>query len=219
MTDAEIESFQMNYAEFRERIKEERRADRRAAMAFVRACMTGNADMVDGAAHLLNEETVTGWTIAIRKIAREVSEVSPDVRSAFLSIWIQTKMLPLSVGDHQALCTALRVLLPPYPGPPLRLFRGTSADERRRRTYGISWTSDLEIADNFAQERRCWNGGSVLLETVAPPEAIICAISQASGNLYEESEFAVDRRQLRTVKVLRRYKQADPDEVKPAVSD
>jgi hypothetical protein len=195
----------MNYAEFREKIKEERRADRRAAMAFVWACRTGNADMVDGAAHLLNEETVTGWTIAIRKIAREVSEVSPDVRSAFLSIWIQTKMLPLTVRDHRALCTAARVLLPPYSGPPLRLFRGASANERRRRTYGISWTSDLEIADNFAQERRCWNGGSVLLETVAPREAIICAISEASGNLYDEREFAVDRRDLHAVRVVRRY--------------
>ena len=200
MTDAEID-----YGEFRERIKEERRADRRAAMAFVRACMTGNADMVDGAAHLLNEETVTGWTIAVRKIAREVSEVSPDVRSAFLPIWIQTKMLPLRVGDHQALTKAARILLPPYCGPSLRLFRGTSADERRRRTYGFSWTSDIAIAETFAQERRCWNGGSVLLETVAPPEAIICAIGEASGNLYDESEFAVDRRNLRAVRVLRRY--------------
>jgi hypothetical protein len=196
-------------AEFRERIKEERRADRVAAKAFVRVCMTGDADLVEVAASLLDAETITGWTIAIRKIAREVSEVSPDVRSAFLSVWIQRKMLPLTVGDHRALCTAARVLMPPYSGPPLRLFRGASAGERRRRIYGISWTSDMAIAETFAQERRRWNGGSVLLETVAPPGAIICAISQASGNLYEESEFAVDRRDLHTVRVLRRYERAD----------
>jgi hypothetical protein len=34
-----------------------------------------------------------------------------------------------------------RVLMPKYKGDALRLFRGASALQRRRRVYGISWTS------------------------------------------------------------------------------
>jgi hypothetical protein len=148
-------------------------------------------DQLYQAVDRLNDTTVDGWPMAMRKIARDVAEVSPEIHSAFLAVWIQMKMLPLKVGDHRALCTALRVLMPRYAGPPVWLYRGANARERRRRIYGISWTSDIEIAEKFAQERR-YGDESVLLETVASPEAIICAISEASGHLTAENEYAVD---------------------------
>jgi hypothetical protein len=191
--------------EFRERIREQRRADRRAAMAFVRACKAGDVKLLYKAADLLSNESVTGWTIAVRKIAREVSQVSPNIQSAFLSVWIQTQMLPLKVGDHRALCTAARMLMPPYRGPSVRLYRGASGSERRRRIYGISWTSDINTAEKFAEQYSQFDEGSVLLETVAPTEAIFCDIGGASGHLYREGEYAVDRRHLRCVNLARRY--------------
>ncbi|HEY5065826.1 MAG TPA: hypothetical protein VIJ04_13495, partial [Xanthobacteraceae bacterium] len=166
----------MSEQEGRERIREQRRADRRAATAFFEACKSGDADLLYKAADLLSNESVTGWTIAVRKIAREVSQVGPDVQSAFLSVWIQTQVLPLKVGDHGALCTAARVLMPPYRGPSVRLYRGASDSERRRRIYGISWTSDIKTAEKFAEECSQFDEGSVLLETIAPPEAIVCDI-------------------------------------------
>ena len=53
-------------------------------------------------------------------------------------------------------------------------FRAASVNERRRRTFGFSWTSDLGIALGFIGHLHC--GTSLLLETVAPPEAILCYV-------------------------------------------
>jgi hypothetical protein len=68
----------------------------------------------------------------------------------------------------------MRVLLPKYKGPGMVLFRGETFGNRRRRTYGLSWTA--ELAKSFANGiMRTHQGGSVVLKTHAPAEAIICA--------------------------------------------
>jgi hypothetical protein len=194
------------YEQHRSAIREERRNARACANAFVRACLSGDdPESLRASAELLSQETIGGWTIAIRKIAREVTKVSPKIQLAFLDVWIQTQVLPLKVGDHRALCVAARVLMPKYSGAPVRLYRGTAMHERRRRIYGVSWTSDIHIAEKFAQERR-YGEDSVVLETVAPAEAIICAIGESSGHLYDENEYAVDRWRLGDVRVVKRYK-------------
>jgi hypothetical protein len=157
----------------------------------------------------INAFSTGGWTEAMRMIAREVPKVTSEIQQWFLWVWVQSKMLPLTVGDHKALCAAARVLMPAYNGGPVHLFRGACGGERRHRIYGVSWTTDIKIAEEFAQERREWPGGGVVLETIADPTAIICAIGEASGHLYEENEYAVDRRYLSSVKVVRRYPQID----------
>ena len=48
---------------------------------------------------------------------------------------------------------------------------------------------------------RTCEGGSILLETMAPPEAIICAPAMF-GDRYAEQEYVVDRRRLTGVKVV-----------------
>ncbi len=115
----------------------------------------------------------------------------------------------------------------------MRLFRGASAGERRRRVYGLSWTTEVAEAEFFARERQVWDGGSVVLETLAPPEAIICAVDypepvtvaelkrdfptipktdlegivERSGQHHHEREYVIDRRYLSAVSVARRYAQ------------
>jgi len=198
------------------------------AQAAIRT--TGNAEAVEGAAQLLNE-TVGGWTIAMRAVARRVQSVSQEVQHAFLPVSVEHKTLSLTVGDHRALCDAARILLPRYQGSAVRLFRGASAGERRRRIYGLSWTPDIAIAERFAHARQQWDGGSVVLETLAPPAAIICSVDYpepftveelkskfpelpqqrieelADQGFHEEREYVVDRRHLGTVTVARRYPQ------------
>jgi hypothetical protein len=132
-------------------------------------------------------------------------------------------MINLGVDDNRALCQALRILTPRYTGPELKLFRGASAGERRRGVYGVSWTSSLAAAQGFAEDYQWHPEGSVILETMAPPAAIITAIEYPPPiteaekvemglapdtkvvERSDECEYLVDRRHLGRVKVLRRY--------------
>jgi hypothetical protein len=91
-------------------------------------------------------------------------------------------------------------------------YRGDSAWNRRRRTYGLSWTASREIAAGFAQGIwQTFDGGSVLLETDAPTAAVMCALHLHPKALdlrdYEEAEYLVDRRWLKKVCVIERFPQ------------
>jgi hypothetical protein len=146
---------------------------------------------------------------AFRGIARLSLGPSRDFQAATAQIiadWGDG--LRCELGDDLLLCDALRVLLAPYQGPaPLRLYRGEQAWNRKRRTYGASWSRDRVVADSFAKNR-LWctaKGGTVLLETDAPLRAIIGVINADR----EEEEVIVDRRYLKSVRVLARYQQRD----------
>jgi hypothetical protein len=87
--------------------------------------------------------------------------------------------------------------------PPTRRYRGESAWNTRRRTYGACWTSDRDVA--FARiARNHYADSGVLLQTVAQPEAIICAPAR-HGDSGEKAEYLVDRCCLSAVTVLERY--------------
>jgi hypothetical protein len=129
--------------------------------------------------------------------------VSDGIHSAFLPIWIESKTLPLKVGHRPTLAAALRVLMPPsYNGPRLRLYRGATAGERRRRLYGFSWTTRIDVARNkFAAQYQDWDG-SVVLETVAPPDAIL--LLREDEKYYDEGEVVIDPFKLSRVDVVER---------------
>ena len=144
--------------------------------------------------------TCDGWRHAFQKV-RLLRTVKPAIKQSFLTIWIESKHLALTAGDHRAVADALHVLMPRYEGCTVRLFRGASAHERRRRIYGLSWSGDADVADRFARDWQRLDEGGVLLETLAPPNAVI----SAPGGHYHEREYLVDRRHLRGVKVVRKY--------------
>ena len=208
-----------------EYLRRERRAEKDAALIFTPARQTGDIEIFDEAVDQINQ--VSGWLVAMRKVAREVRVVSPVIQSAFQLVWTKSKTLSLRVGDHRALCDAARLFLPKYTGPAVRLYRGAGASERRRRIYGLSWSADVKTADQFALERRVMDGGSVLLETLASPEAIISQIDYPQPftqnqidefrsrnpevvieEFHEEREYVVDRRHLNAVSVRQRYEQS-----------
>ncbi|PWE52756.1 hypothetical protein DEM27_28535 [Metarhizobium album] len=125
---------------------------------------------------------------------------SDEMRNAFLGIWENDGESLRSNSDDLSLIDGLRVLLPVYTGPGLKLYRGCSWPNRCRRTYGMSWSSRLDVATAFAESRKDrYRGGSVLLEAYAPPKAIICALALFSDR-YDEAEYVVDRRRLLAVK-------------------
>jgi hypothetical protein len=110
--------------------REERRQAKVAAGYFLLACQTGDEQALYNAAAML-DETYGGWTVAMRAVTRQIQSVSTGVRHAFIQIWIERKMLALTVNDHRAMCDAARILPPPYQGLAVQLFRGASAQERR----------------------------------------------------------------------------------------
>jgi len=214
-------------------MKREREADRRAAFDFCAACHAKDIDAFRASIHQLTELSVSGWNVAIRKVARERPAISDEMKKVFEAFWIEARYFPLGVGDDRALATALRLLLPPYTGPVMRLYRGTKYHEWRFRRYGFSWSANLEEADFFAQgPRQALEGGTVVMETEAPAEAIIARISypqefspeeraefirqqprfseESFQQFGHEGEYIVDRQFLGPVKVARRYSQIKP---------
>jgi hypothetical protein len=156
------------------------------------------------------------WRLACKEFVK-LSSVPPEMRFAFQSAWTQHKRPALR--NHPLVCAAIHAMLPAYTGPAVRLFRGASELERKRRAYGLSWTSDVAEAETFAEKYRAWPGGSVVLETLAPPAAVISKMeypepfteeerAEIPGahftEFHDEREHFVDRRRLTLVKVVRR---------------
>ena len=190
-------------------MKEDLQRARDSITGFTLALTSGKPSELSAAIAAI-EETLT-WRKAFVAAAK-VERVAKSARSKMLNLWVDNGMyIREEVGDDRVLVRALRNILPPYRGGAVTVYRGDSMLNRRRRTYGLSWSANREIAESFATGYwRMFEGGSVLLSTEAPAEAIICS-PHALGHVYDEGEYLVDRSKLGAVKLIRRYSQLDPD--------
>jgi hypothetical protein len=206
--------------DFQRQLRAERRLEQIGAKALVEACQSGDAERFQAATAFLAD--CGGWTRAFRRLARaKLDSVSEQIKHEFQLRWFESKGLAVRCDDKPALLAGLRLLFIPYQGPAVRLFRGAAAHEARaRKFYGPSWTTDIDEADGFARQYQYKTGGSVVLETLASPEAIISAPGSTGAywsNLdgerrYDEQEYIVDGRLLQQVTVARRYPQISLDE-------
>jgi hypothetical protein len=130
-------------------VAERRRYERGVIRDFVEGARAGNGGRVWRAICEVNEGRFTygGWRAVMRAIAK-VDDLPDWFRENFLrGLW-------LTYGDHirqetsddLVLIGGLRALLPRYAGPAKVVFRGEGAGNRRRRTYGCSWTESIEVA-------------------------------------------------------------------------
>jgi hypothetical protein len=72
-------------------------------------------------------------------------------RHSFLNVYLKYgDHIRQEVGDDLILISALRSLLPRYAGPAMTLYRGEGALNRKRRTYGLAWTSSRDVARSHA---------------------------------------------------------------------
>ena len=168
--------------------------DRAAIREFVDACRGTDVEAFRYATGGLSTEGVSplAWRYAMEAIAITQPRMAPELRHWFSHFW-SSMPIAACVVDEDLLRSALRVLLPPYCGPALRLYRGTSAMERR--PYGLSWSTDPASALQHAENHTKATGEtSVVLETMALPEAIISAVSEMAGTHpgVREREYIVD---------------------------
>lgn len=174
---------------------------RRAVQQFAAAAVAGDEVSCMGA--MLRAFEAGAFLEAMTAIGR--CSVAPNIKDCFLSTWANWgDSLRCEVSNDLVLIRAIRAMLPAYHGPSMHLYRGDRFSDRCRSTYGLSWTASREVAEAFAHDYRVWKGGSVLLETLAPPEAIICSLHQHMNDR-EEDEYLLDRRRLGSVRVIQRF--------------
>ena len=202
-------TFDTTEKEMRELFAAERRRNREAVQIFVDAVQSGEEErFIDS---LQNCLILGVGSRAMRAVAK-IQNVPDEIQRVALRVWVREgDSLRSEVRDDCALLDGLRVLLPRYGGAPMKLYHGTSWLNRCHRTYGLGWSISPSIAEGFAGGIwRTFEGGSVLLMTRAPTDAVICAVGNEDA--YGEEEYLVDRRRLGVVNVLARYSQISPTE-------
>jgi hypothetical protein len=174
-------------AEAKER---ERRARREATRLLTEAVHTASVERFDAAIELIEIATCNFWPALCRWAGRKFEVVPSEVQDAFLSMYVQRKQIAFEIDDPAALTRLCRVFLPTkYDGPALDVYRGASRREMQTGRYGVSWTTDPAVAEEFAvQSKR--RGAAVVLKATAEPWAIL--LVRANLGSFDESEVIVD---------------------------
>lgn len=211
-------------AEERERVK-----------LLMAAIDTDDADAFFG--NLMSERMP--WCLAFRQFVK-LETIPEGIQAAFQAAWIENNVrlcVAVEGGSDRLICDVVRRMFPPYEGPAIRLFRGATWYEHQSRNYGLSWSEDAVIAERFARDQIEGGFGEglegVVLETLAPPRAIISKITYPAplseeGKLeltaeyghvsfreyHDEREYLVDQRALTDVHVAKRFygESAEEDE-------
>jgi hypothetical protein len=142
------------------------------------------------------------WPEALRRVV-ELGTAHPAARARFLDTWSRAPLPSIiqpRVKNDDLFFAGLRVLLPPYEGDGMNLFRG----QKGGAPVGLSWTRSYDIAVKFALyswsnvnprklplARIAPDAGGQLLHASADPKDIICAPCHL-GHL--EGEYIVDPR-------------------------
>jgi len=184
---------------YRQKLKNERRRRSEAIKGFEYAVRIGNGDRLGPVLSAL--AATKGYPGAFRRVRGTDAPI--PFREGFLGYWAHDgEHIRGQINDDLLLIDALKGLLPPYAGPDMELWRGESHFAWARRRYGLSWTSDREVATDFARMNQQWTEkGGVLLQARVPSAAIIAHVSD-----FGEEEYLVDRRLLpRPIVVAARY--------------
>jgi hypothetical protein len=154
----------MHSHEWRERIREQNRNERRVLNSFEAALRSADLQAISDSFGAI-EGVTFGWERAFRRAAK-LDGLPANIRSAFLRVWVRSgDHIRSEVNNDLVLIRGLRRLLPLYRGAhPLTLYRGESVYNWKRRTYGLSWSGQSDVGRGFAEKGmyRTFEGGSVL---------------------------------------------------------
>ena len=145
------------------------------------------------------------WREALLAV-RSMPMPSSAVSQGFQTLWTtRGHRIREQAADDIAMLDALRVLLPPYTGGIVTLYRGESLERWNAGRLGSAWTTRRDIAEMFAGGLNAIEpDGGVLLATDAIAGAVIAGPNHHSVWL-DEHEYVVDRRQLRAVILVERF--------------
>ncbi len=135
------------------------------------------------------------WREAFERLIDSISSVTGKSM-----LWFWTSYGPHisdSLKGDPILFEAMKKRLPPYAGTEHTLYRGEAWDRYERRVYGMSWTTDIEVARMFAERR---DPAGVVLILVASAEMIIAGPTAHSKHL-QEQEYLVDPSAIQSVRV------------------
>jgi len=186
-------------------------SDHEAVRDVVRAVATDDLDLLYSGIERLHQFQL--WPDAMRALRQAGASASPRMQREFLETYAAH-----GIGVHRQLLSdadavgALRLLVPPYNGPSMQLYRGDAAWTYRKRKYGLNWTADRDVAASHAYAWQLHPGGAILLQADAPKRAIISApflLEDAPALAKAETQYIVDRRRLRNVRVIQKIASVD----------
>src|SRR5262249_16763819 len=127
-------------------LREERERENNAVKAFITALGDGDGTAAHNAFGRCHGLCIGGT--ALRAAAR-LPSLPASTRRELVDLVVDNGDIvrgQFGMNDRD-LIHGLRALLPQYRGrKPLRLYRGEGAQNVRRRTYGLSWTSSKAVA-------------------------------------------------------------------------
>jgi hypothetical protein len=117
--------------------REKRRAARTAAANFIRAAVTNDIKLLAESLNIL-APFGNSRRNGLKRMLRQEFTVHPALRPVFLEMYEERgDQLRSAFDDDLVLLDLLHRFLPPYSGPSVELYRGETAWNRRRRTYGM----------------------------------------------------------------------------------
>src|SRR4029078_11663088 len=128
--------------EFATAIRARRHRARQAVRDFAIAVHTADSKLLRDTLHTI--DLLCLWKATMRAVRKSPCP-SDAFRSKLMQFWVQNGgHIRDEVSDDLLLADGLRAMLPAYVGPAVMLYRGDSFWNRRRRTYGLSWSRDVD---------------------------------------------------------------------------
>ncbi|WP_258086966.1 hypothetical protein [Xenorhabdus bovienii] len=136
----------------------------------------------------------------------EISNYIPDkLQEQFHLFWTERgAFIREKIANDQELTRLLRLLMPPYSGDGLELFRGENQERYQKGEIGFCWTISKEKAEQYARGLNSYHSGGVLLKCFAAKSAIIAGPHNHSVYL-DEFEHTIDSAAIEDIDVMESF--------------
>jgi hypothetical protein len=144
------------------------------------------------------------WPELIKTI-KNSEPASLAIKESFHLMWIETgSFIREKINNDVILTELLTLLLPPYDGGNLVLYRGENKVRFDEGRIGFCWTKDISIAEMFGSGLNAFKSPGLLLRAEAPACSIITGPNNHSIYLGEK-EFTVNPSLLASITVITIY--------------